>query len=369
MSQRCYYEVLEVARTAGEDEIKRAYRKLAMQFHPDRNPDDPEAEQKFKEAAEAYDVLRDPDRRARYDRFGHAGVKNNGGMPGGFGSAEDIFVHFSDIFGDLFGFASAGRGPRPTPGADLRYNLQISFEQAARGAEIPLKIPRRTECEECKGSGAAPGTKPETCRQCGGSGQMRRNQGFFQIAVPCPVCRGEGTVIATPCPRCKGEGALPQMREITVRVPAGVDSGTRLRLRGEGESGVHGGPPGDLYVVISVEADHTFRRQGQDLVHTCRISFPQAALGVRLEVPSLDGPVTLAIPKATQSGTVLRLPGKGMPYLGQSRRGDLLVEVIVETPTRLNDRQKELLEEFERIAQEGGTFDKVKKAAKKIFKK
>lgn len=370
MNQRCYYEVLEVSREASEDEIKRAYRRLALLHHPDRNPDNPEAEHKFKEAAEAYDVLRDPERRARYDRFGHAGVQGNGSMGGGFGSAEDIFVHFSDIFGDLFGFSAMGRGgPRPTAGADLRYNLTISFAQAARGAEIPLKLPQRAPCGECRGTGAAPGTQPESCRHCGGSGQMRRAQGFFQIAVPCPVCRGEGKVVASPCPRCKGEGTLPQLREITVRVPAGVDTGTRLRLRGEGENGSNGGPPGDLYVVVTVEADHTFRRQGQDLIHTCKISFPQAALGVRLEAPSLDGPVTLDIPKGIQSGTVLRLSGKGMPHLGRPQRGDLLVEVIVQTPTRLSDRQKELLKEFDALSQGPGPIDKVKKAAKKLFKK
>ena len=367
MSQRCYYEVLEVSREASEDEIKRAYRKLAMQYHPDRNPDDPEAEQRFKKAAEAYDVLRDPERRARYDRFGHTGVQQ-GGM-GGFDSAEDIFVHFSDIFGDLFGFASTRGGPQPIAGADLRYDLTVSFEQAARGAEIPLKLPRRVACGECGGTGAAPGTKAETCRQCGGSGQMRRSQGFFQIAVPCPACRGEGTIIRTPCPRCKGEGALPQMRELTVRVPAGVDTGTRLRLRGEGENGSNGGPPGDLYVVLTMETDPTFRRQGQDLIHTCKISFPQAALGVRLDVPSLDGLVTIEIPKGTQSGAVLRLPGKGVPYLGRSRRGDLLVEVLVQTPTHLTGRQEKLLMELDALLAETGPLEKVKKAAKKIFKK
>ncbi|MDR2695260.1 MAG: molecular chaperone DnaJ [Deltaproteobacteria bacterium] len=370
MNLRCYYEVLEVSREASEDEIKRAYRKLAMQHHPDRNPDDPGAERKFKEAAEAYDILRDPERRARYDRFGHAGVQQGAGM-GGFSSAEDIFVHFSDIFGDLFGFAGArGGGPRPTPGPDLRYNLKVSFKQAATGAEIPLKLPRRVTCDECGGSGAAPGTKPETCRQCGGSGQIRRSQGFFQIAVSCPVCRGEGKIIVTPCPRCRGEGVLPQMRELTVRVPAGVDTGTRLRLRGEGENGMYGGPPGDLYVVLAVEEDRTFRRQGQDLIHSCKISFPQAALGIRLEVPSLDGPVALDVPKGTQSGAVLRLKGRGMPYLGQSRNGDLLVEVIVQTPTRLSARQEELLRELDQLLRgEDGPLDKVKNAAKKIFKK
>jgi len=369
MSLRCYYKVLEVPREASEDDIKRAYRKLAMQYHPDRNPDDPEAERKFKEAAEAYDILRDPERRARYDRFGHAGVQQGAGM-GGFSNAEDIFVHFSDIFGDLFGFANARGGPRPAAGPDLRYNLSINLKQAATGAEISLKLPRRVTCDDCTGSGAAPGTKPESCRHCGGSGQMRRTQGFFQIAVPCPICRGEGRIITTPCPKCKGEGTLPQMRELTVRVPAGVDTGTRLRLRGEGESGMYGGPPGDLYVIITVEEDRTFRRQGQDLIHTSKITFPQAALGIRIEVPSLDGPVTLEVPKGTQSGTVLRLKGKGMPYLGQNRNGDLLVEVIVQTPTSLNARQETLIRELDQLLQETeGPLDKVKNVAKKIFKK
>ncbi len=368
MTQRCYYEVLEVARDATEDEIKKAYRRLAMKYHPDRNPNDPEAEQKFKEAAEAYDILRDPEKRALYDRFGFAGVQN-GASGGGFGSAEDIFSHFSDIFGDLFGFATAGGGgSRAMAGADLRYNLTISFAQAAKGDEITLKLPKRVTCDECHGTGAAPGTRPETCRHCGGSGQVRRSQGFFQIAMPCPVCRGEGQVIAKPCPKCKGEGVVNQTRELAVRVPAGVDSGTRLRVRGEGEPGVHGGPPGDLYVVISVEQDKTFRRHGQDLVYTQEISFVQAALGHRLDVPTLDGSVPLEIPGGIQSGTVLRLPGEGMPYLGQNQKGDLLVEIKVLTPTRLNDRQRELLREFEQHAQEEGPLDKVKSMAKKFGK-
>ena len=366
MTQRCYYEVLEVSREASDEEIKKAYRRLAMQYHPDRNPDNPEAELKFKEAAEAYDVLRDPERRARYDRFGHAGVQG-GASAGGFGSAEDVFAHFSDIFGDLFGFASGG-GNRPMSGADLRYNLTISFAQAARGDEVSLKLPKRVTCDECSGSGAAPGTRPETCRHCGGAGQVRRSQGFFQIATPCPVCRGEGQIIAKPCPKCKGEGIVTQTRELAVRVPAGVDSGTRLRVRGEGEPGINGGPAGDLYVVISVEQDKTFRRQGQDLVYTQEITFVQAALGHRLEVPSLDGKVTLEVPKGIQSGTVLRIKGEGMPYLGQKHKGDLLVEVKVLTPTRISDRQEELLREFEALAGDGGPLKKVKNMAKKFGK-
>ena len=350
MAQRDYYEVLGVARDASEDEIKRAYRKLALQNHPDHHPGDAEAEQRFKEAAEAYEVLRDPEKRARYDQFGHAGTGNDFQ---GFGSAEDIFAHFGDIFGDMFGFSMGGSrrsGPRPAAGADLRYNLKISFVQAARGDEISLTIPRQVPCGDCKGSGAAPGASRETCRQCGGSGQVRNSQGFFQFVVPCPTCHGEGYVIPKPCPRCRGKGTVQQMRELSVRVPAGVDTGMRLRLRGEGEAGSNGGPNGDLYVFIEVEDDKTFERQGQDLVLSRKISFVQAALGCTLEVPGLDGPLELKIARGTQSGTVLRLPGKGLPYVGQKRTGDLLVEIIVVTPTNLSGRQEELLREFEASA-------------------
>ncbi|BAV91693.1 molecular chaperone DnaJ [Candidatus Desulfovibrio trichonymphae] len=365
MTQRDYYEVLNVTCDADGDEIKRAYRKLAMQYHPDRNPGNAEAEQKFKAAAEAYDVLRDPEKRARYDRFGHAGVQDGGA--GGFGNAEDIFAHFSDIFGDLFGFSSASRGPRAMSGADLRYNLTISFAQAAKGDEITLSLPKRVTCKECGGSGAAPGVKAETCRQCDGSGQIHRSQGFFQIAMPCPICRGSGRMILKPCPRCRGEGIMPEMRELLVRVPAGVDTDTRLRVRGEGEPGVHGGPPGDLYVVLSVEQDKCYRREGQNLLYTQEITFVQAALGHRIEVPGLDGPLPLEISKGIQSGTLLRLGGAGLPFPGRSRRGDMLVEIRVLTPTRLSDRQVELLREFEK-AGEDRPVEKVKRVAKKIKK-
>ncbi|MEG2139667.1 MAG: molecular chaperone DnaJ [Bilophila sp.] len=369
MAQRDFYEVLGVARDASEDEIKRAYRKMALQNHPDHNPDNPEAEQRFKDAAEAYEVLRDPDRRARYDQFGHAGL-GNGGDFGGFSSTEDIFAHFGDIFGDMFGFSMGGSrrgGPRAMAGADLRYNLTISFVQAAKGAEMSLTVPRQTVCEECKGTGAAEGSSRETCRQCGGAGQVRNTQGFFQFVVPCPACHGEGFIIAKPCPRCRGKGQVQQVRDLSVRIPAGVDNGTRLRLRNEGEAGSNGGPNGDLYVFITVEEDKVFRRQGQDLVLTREISFVQAALGHTLEVPGLDGPLDLRIAKGTQSGSVLRLPGKGLPYLTQKRTGDLLVEIIVLTPTGLTAEQEKLLQKFQDLV-EDRPLEKVKNAARKLGK-
>jgi molecular chaperone DnaJ len=370
MSQRDYYEVLGVSRDAADDEINRAYRKKAMEFHPDRNPDNPEAEAKFKEAAEAYDVLRDAEKRARYDRFGHAGVNGNGyGGGGGFSSTEDIFAHFGDIFGDLFGFAGMGgaRGPRPQAGSDLRYNLNISFRQAARGDEVTLRIPKNVTCPDCSGSGAAPGTQPETCPQCGGSGQVVRQQGFFQMAMPCSACRGEGRIVRNPCPRCRGAGQVQDIRELSVRIPAGVDTGNRLRLRGEGEPGVHGGPPGDLYVVIRVDDDKTFRRQGQDLVVRKEISFVQAILGDKVEVPTLDDPVTVDIPRGTQSGEVFRIAGKGLPHLGSSQTGALLVEVTVRIPSSVNDEQEKLLREFERL-EENRPLRKVKNMFKKAGK-
>lgn len=365
MTERDYYEVLSVSRDARTEEIKHAYRKLAMRYHPDRNPGDADAELKFREAAEAYEVLRDPEKRARYDRFGHAGVQ---GGAAGFGNAEDIFAHFSDIFGDLFGFGGPMRGgSRAEAGADLRYNLTISFAQAAHGDEISLTLPRHVECPDCKGSGAAPGSTPEPCRQCHGTGQVRRNQGFFQLAMPCPVCRGTGRIIAKPCARCKGEGRVEDSREIMVRIPAGVDTGTRLRVRGEGEAGVHGGPAGDLYVVLTVEDDARWERHGQDLIFTQEVSFAQAALGCRVEVPGIDGPLGMDIPKGVQSGALLRLAGQGMPYPGRKQRGDLLVAIKVVTPTRLSARQEELLREFARAGEET-PLEKVKSAARKIGK-
>ncbi|MDE5831934.1 MAG: molecular chaperone DnaJ [Desulfovibrio sp.] len=360
---RDYYEILEVSRTATVEEIKQAYRKKAMAYHPDRNPGDAEAEIKFREAAEAYEVLRDPDKRSHYDRFGHAGVNSPGG---GFGNADDIFSHFSDIFGDLFGFSQTRSGPQPEAGADLRYNLSISFAQAAHGAEISLKIPKRVRCDECSGSGAAKGSKRVACKRCGGRGQIHRNQGFFQLSMPCPTCQGAGTVIEKPCPRCKGEGVRPDTKEINVKVPAGVDTGTRLRIRGEGEPGVNGGPDGDLYVFLDVEPDNRWRRIGANLLYKQEITFVQAALGHRVEIPGIDGSLTMDIPKGAQGGDILKIPGEGMFVPGKKTRGDMLVELTVKTPTNLTARQEELLREFETAGE--GTFEKLKKTARKIGK-
>ncbi len=366
MSQRDYYETLGVSRDAGADEIKRAYRKKAMEFHPDRNPDNPEAEKRFKEAAEAYDVLRDAEKRARYDRFGHAGV--SGGYTGGFSNAEDIFSHFGDIFGDLFGFSGmGGAGPRVQAGADLRYNLTVSFRQAAKGDEISLRIPKSVTCPDCSGSRSAQGSQPEPCSQCGGSGQVIRRQGFFQMAMPCGACHGVGQIIRHPCPRCRGKGQVEEVRELSVRIPAGVDSGNRLRLRGEGAPGVHGGPPGDLYVIIRVEEDGTFQRQGQDLIVRKEISFVQAILGNRVEVPTLDEPAFVDVPRGTQSGEVFRLAGKGLPHIGGVQSGALLVELIVRIPSSVSGEQEQLLREFVRL-EEQKPMHKVKNMFKKAGK-
>jgi len=360
---RDYYEVLGVARDADDETIKKAYRQQAFQFHPDRNPDNPEAESKFKEAAEAYEVLRNPENRARYDRFGHEGLGGNGF--GGFGTTDDVFSAFSDIFGEFFGFGGrTSRGPRPQAGNDLRYDLNVSFRDAARGTEVTLKIPKNVQCHVCNGSGAEPGTSAETCRHCGGSGQVVQSQGFFRIAVSCPSCRGEGRVIATPCKECRGRGITRQTRELKVRVPAGVDDGSRLRLRGEGDPGLHGGPPGDLYVILHVEADKIFERQGQDLVYRQDITFVQAALGHKIEVPTLDGDETMEIPKGTQSGEVFSLRGLGLPIPGSTRKGDLLVHVTVVTPRGLTKKQEELLREFEELDEQ-----KPMKKVKSFFRK
>lgn len=363
MSKRDYYEVLGVSQDASGDEIKSAYRKLAFKYHPDRNPDDPEAEAQFKEAAEAYEVLRDAEKRQRYDQFGHDGVNGNGFN--GFSNTDDIFGAFSDIFGEVFGFSS-GRGGanRPRPGADLRYNLQVSFREAAKGAEVDIQLPVEDTCPDCNGTGAAEGSTPQTCPQCGGMGSVQQSQGFFRISVPCPHCRGAGKIITDPCSSCRGTGIVHRVKDLKVRIPAGVDNNSRLRLRGEGEPGFNGGPPGDLYVVIQVEPDEVFERQGQNLILRREVSFVEATLGHKVEVETLDEPVTLDVPRGTQSGEVFRLRGLGLPHLGSAHQGDLLIEVRVKTPVGLNKRQEELLREFAEIEE-----SKLSTKAKNFFRK
>lgn len=366
MSKRDYYEVLGVEKTASFEEIKKAYRKLAFENHPDRNPGDKEAEARFKEAAEAYDVLRDDEKRVHYDRFGHTDM--NGGF-GGF-TNEDIFSQFGDIFENFFGFGGGGRSAnRPTVGDDLRYNLKITFRQAAKGDDVRLTIPRTANCPDCKGTGAAEGSKPEACPQCGGKGQVFVQQGPFRFASTCPKCHGKGTVISKPCPRCKGDGHIQEKRELTVHIPAGVYDGARLRLRGEGEAGRNGGPNGDLYVVIHIEADKVFDRDGQDLIYSTKIPFTKAALGAKIKVPTLDEEIEFEVPKGTQSGAVYQVKGKGLPFPGEKRTGDLLIEVVVETPTNLTEEQKELLQALDSLfdKHEAKLSSKIKKKLKDII--
>ncbi|MXY24889.1 MAG: molecular chaperone DnaJ [Acidobacteria bacterium] len=348
MSARDYYEVLGVSRDVDEQSLKRAYRKLALQHHPDRNPNDAEAEARFKEAAEAYAVLADPEKRARYDRFGHAGVRGAGAG----GIDPSTFADFNDIFsglGDLFGFGDVfGGGTRrrqgPIEGSDLRYDLQIPLEEAAVGHEATLRIPREEACDDCSGSGAAPGTGPERCAPCGGRGQVRSQHGFLTVARPCSRCGGSGQVIATPCVACRGRGRTTQERTITVRVPAGVDSGQRLRIVGEGEHGLRGGPAGDLYVVVHVKEHPVFRRDGAHLLCGVSTGFPTLALGGEVTVPTLNGDATLKVPKGTQPGERFRLRGKGLPHMQGRGQGDLYVDLKVQVPKRLSSEQKRLIE-------------------------
>ncbi|CDM64560.1 molecular chaperone DnaJ [Pyrinomonas methylaliphatogenes] len=352
MAKRDYYEVLGVSRNATEQEIKSAYRRLAVRYHPDKNPGDPEAEEKFKEAAEAYSVLSDPEKRALYDRYGHAGVSSSaaasaGWGPAGFGGIEDILNDFFG-FGDIFG--RGARRQAPQRGADLRYDLEISLEEAARGMTAQIRIPRLETCHVCHGTGARPGTQPETCPTCGGMGQVRYQQGFFSVARTCSACRGTGRIIRTPCRECHGKGRIEREKTLEVKIPAGVETGSRLRIAGEGEAGERGGPPGDLYVVINVREHERFERQGHNLYINVPISFAQAALGAELSIPTLDGKQeTLRIPPGTQTGTVFRLKGHGMPILGGHGRGDLFVSVTVVTPTSLTREQRRLLEQLAEI--------------------
>jgi len=352
MSKRDYYEILGVNRDASDEELKKAYRKLAMKHHPDRNPDNPKAEEHFKEAKEAYEILSDSGKRGAYDQYGHAGVDQQAGMGGGAGMGGFADA-FGDIFGDIFG-GGGGRGGRSNVyrGADLRYNLEISLEDAARGAETKIRIPTMEKCEPCNGSGAKAGTQPVTCTTCGGHGQVRMQQGFFSIQQTCPRCHGSGKMVQSPCPSCQGAGRVKQHKTLVVKIPSGVDEGDRIRLSGEGEDGVNGGPPGDLYVVIQIKPHQVFQRDHDDLHCEMPISFTVAALGGEIDIPTLDGHAKIKIPAETQSGKVFRLRGKGIKGVRSQHYGDLMCHVVVETPVSLTERQRELLRELESINQE-----------------
>lgn len=350
--KRDYYEVLGVARSASDTELKQAYRKLARQYHPDANPGNKEAEEKFKEVSEAYDVLSDPDKKARYDQFGHAGTDPNqaGGFSGDFSGFGDIFDMF---FG---GGGGAQRRNGPQRGADLRYDMTLTFEEAIFGAEKEIQVPRHENCPDCHGSGAAPGTHPTTCSQCNGSGQVKVTQrtmfGQTQTVRPCTACNGEGKTVSTPCKTCNGQGKVRKVRTIKINVPAGSENGLNLRLSGDGETGVKGGPPGDLYVVLYVKPHKFFERDGNDIFCEIPITFVQAGLGAEIEVPTLDGNVKMKVPEGTQTSTVFRLKGHGVPYRRGSGRGDQHVRVIVSTPTKLTEKQKQVLKEFGEVTPE-----------------
>lgn len=354
MSKRDYYEVLGVAQNADEKEIKKAYRRIAMKFHPDRNSDDPKADDKFKEATEAYEVLTNAEKRAAYDRFGHAGVDGSAGA-GGFsgGGFSDIF---GDVFGDIFGGGCGGRSRAgPQRGSDLRYTLDISLEDAVFGKTVEIKVPTLQSCNVCDGSGAKPGTSVKTCSTCGGAGQVRMQQGFFQVQQTCPSCRGQGKVVSDPCTSCRGQGRVERSKILSVKVPPGVDTGDRIRLSGEGEAGPSGGPNGDLFVEMSVRKHAIFERDGKDLHCDAPITFSDAALGGELEVPTLEGRVKLKIPEGTQTGKLFRLRGKGVKPVRGGSVGDLLCRVVVETPVQLTKQQRELLQQFQESLTEGGT--------------
>ena len=351
MAKRDYYEILGLDRSADEKEVKKAYRRLAMKHHPDRNPDDATAEDKFKEATEAYEILSDAQKRAAYDQYGHAGV-NQGAGGGGFhsGSFSDIF---GDVFGDIFGGGGAARS-RSTRGSDLRYTLELDLEGAVKGTTVKIRVPSHVKCQPCSGTGAAKGAKPETCGTCHGAGQVRMQQGFFSVQQTCPHCRGQGKIIKNPCSTCHGAGLVEEQKTLSVKVPPGVDTGDRIRLAGEGEAGAQGGAAGDLYVQISVKQHPIFVRDGANLFCDVPITIVDAALGGELEVPTLDGRVKLKIPPETQTGKLFRLRGKGVAPVRGGVAGDLMCRVMVETPVNLSKKQKTLLEEFQAtLAQDG----------------
>ena len=348
-----YYRILGVPRDASAEEIKKKYRQVAMQYHPDRNPGDKEAEERFKEAAEAYEVLRDPEKRRLYDRYGYEGVSSTGFT--GFRDFSDIFHAFSDIFGDVFGFGGQA-GIQPQAGNDLRYDLTLDFMDAALGTEVTLEVPRVVHCGTCGGSGAKPGTQKTPCPQCGGRGVISRTHGIFQITTTCPRCQGLREFISEPCPTCRGEGRIREKKKLKVKIPAGMDSGTHLVMSGEGNEGLFGGPPGDLYIILQVRPHESFRRQGHDLLLQVGVSFAQAALGTRVNIPLLTGTREIVIPPGTQPGETIRLKGEGVPYPKGSRRGDLLVQVQVSIPRELTPKQQELLQEWVKDEPEGQTL-------------
>lgn len=346
-AKRDYYEILGINRNASEGEIKAAYRKLALKYHPDRNPGDKTAEESFKEAAEAYEVLHDPQKRNIYDQYGHHGIEGTGFS--GFGGFDDIFSSFGDIFEDFFGFRTTGFRTRVQRGADLRYNLNLSFMEAAFGTDTEINIEKMEVCSTCNGNACKLGTQPENCRRCSGTGQVSRSQGFFTVRTTCPTCRGQGQSIPHPCPHCNGTGQVMVSKKVAVKIPAGVDSGSRLRLTGEGEAGLYGGPPGDLYVFISVEPHEFFERSNTDVICRVPISFIQAALGDKIKVPTLNSKKKLVIPKGTQPGDILRFSGLGIPSLRNGRRGDQIMQIVINTPTNLSGKQEELLKEFAKL--------------------
>lgn len=353
MAKRDYYEILGVSNSASDDEIKKSYRRLAMKHHPDRNKNDTDAETRFKEAKEAYEVLKDAEKRATYDRFGHDGLKAGRGGHRGFG-AEGFGDIFGDVFGDIFGGARRGGGPQVYRGADLGYDLKLDLETAVSGDSVEIDVPTQVSCETCAGSGAKKGTKPATCSSCGGAGQVRMQQGFFSIQQTCPTCKGVGTIIADPCDKCHGRGRVRKTRTLSVKIPAGIDEGDRIRLSGEGEAGRNGGPDGDLYVELRVKPHKIFSRDGANLSCEFPVSIATATLGGEVELPTLNGVVALKIPVGTQSGKIFRLRGKGVTTVRDPRRGDLFAEIAIETPINLTAEQKELLEKFDAAVRQGG---------------
>lgn len=362
MAEKSYYEILGVSKNATDEEIKKAYRQLAIKYHPDKNKGNKEAEEKFKEATEAYEVLRDPQKRKLYDQFGKAGI-NGGAGPGGFSGTytdfSDIFGDFGGIFDEFFGGKSSRSRRGPQRGSDLRYNLEITLEDAAMGKEQKIEIPRAETCPDCGGSGAARGSSPQTCPDCGGTGYIRHSQGFFSLTSTCSRCGGKGQIITEPCKTCRGNGLIERRRTINIKIPAGVESGSRLKVTGEGEAGPSGGPHGDLYVVIHIKKHPIFERQGNDLVLNKSIPLTMAVLGGEIEVPTIDGKtMKMKIPEGTETGQIFRLKGQGIPYLGSYGKGDQLVVIKVEIPKKLTRRQRELMEEFAKESGESQSFFK-----------